>query len=447
MDQILRDFLRALRGAGVQVSIPESIDAMNTVKLVGYQDREVLKDALSVVLAKSGLEKESFDMCFDRFFSFGSFAEGMGNSVTTPILETPTDKPSLADMLLVGDIVGLAASLREAAQEVGIIEMQSMTQKGLFTGRLLRHMGIGGLHRDIQLLRQQNTSSDQQKADRLEEAEALLLEQVGDFVDQQFALFAGPQQEEIIERYLRKINLSNLEEKDLRNMHVVVQKMVKRLNDTHSRRRKAFRRGQLDFRHTLRSNITYDGLLFDVKWKKRKIDRPDIVALCDVSNSVSAVVRFLLLFLHSLNRRLARIRTFTFCSNIVEVSHIFDENPVEEALVKLQSGSGSGIVLGPTDYGQALRSFEENWSKLITHRTTVLILGDARNNFGDPETKILESIYHRCKRLIWLNPESRSAWGNGDSEMKRYLPHCHIAKECNTVAHLEQVVDSLLHVQ
>lgn len=190
--------------------------------------------------------------------------------------------------------------------------------------------------------------------------------------------------------------------------------------------------------------MDYDGLLFDIKWKKKKIDRPDIVAICDVSSSVSAVARFLLLFLYSLNRALAKIRTFIFCSNLVEVSHVFDQYPVDDAVAKLHSGHGLGVILGPTDYGQAFRDFEKGWSNIVTGNTTVLILGDARNNFCPPETGILRSIQQRCKRLIWLNPEPVSYWGSGDSEMNKYLPFCHLARVCNTVSHLERAVDSIL---
>jgi uncharacterized protein with von Willebrand factor type A (vWA) domain len=444
MDQVLRDFLRALRAAGVKVSIPEGIDAMNTAKLVGYSDRAVLKDALSVVVAKSLPEKQVFDEGFDRFFSFALFGDKT-KPLSTAASDIQTGQPSLAEMLLSGNSTGLAASLRDAAQKVDLPQMRFVMQRGLYTGMILRQMGIEALHREIDRLAQESEDSARRIAHQLEAAEEELLRSVGQYVEQQFALYGSHGQEELYEDYLKKTRLSELEQRDLHRMHIVIQKMVKRLNDVHSRRRKAFRRGQLDFRHTLRSNITYDGVLFDIKWKKRKIDRPNVVALCDVSSSVSAVARFLLLFLYSLNRRLARIRTFTFCSNLIEVTQIFDDYPVDEALVKLKSGVGLGILMGPTDYGQAFRDLEQNWPDLITNRTTVLILGDARNNFGDAEVQILKSMHQRSKRVIWLNPEAPSFWGTGDSEMKRYLPYCNVARECNTVAHLERVVDSLLH--
>jgi len=152
----------------------------------------------------------------------------------------------------------------------------------------------------------------------------------------------------------------------------------------------------------------------------------------------------MLLFLYSLHEEIAKIRSFIFCSNMVDVSPLFDEYEVDEALIRLQKGVGFGIALGRNDYGQAFRDFRENWLDLASHKTTVLILGDARNNYGDPETGIMSLIHKRAKRVIWLNPEPPTFWGTGDSEMKKYFPFCSISRECSSVNHLEWVVGSIL---
>jgi len=228
-------------------------------------------------------------------------------------------------------------------------------------------------------------------------------------------------------------------------MHLIIQRMVKRLNDIHSRRRKASRRGQLDFKKTLRRNITYQGFLFDPKWKRRKIERPDLVVLCDISRSVMRTVRFLLLFLYGLNKAIIRIRTFAFCSNLVEITSIFDEYPVGVAVEKIRLGADLPILMGRTDYDQSFRDFKANHLDSVTRKTTVIILGDARNNYAEAQTGILKAMYERSKRLIWLNPETPSFWGTGDSEMKKYAPFCSVVKECNTLHHLEGVVTSLVH--
>ena len=444
MEHVLQDLIAALRGSGVRISVSESIDAMNALRLMGYDNKQILKASLSATLAKSRHDKVLFDSCFDRFYSLDDFIDPETNFCSTPDSEPAKEDSPLTWMLLSGDNTGLSLSMREAARETDISSIWFFTQKSLYIQRILRGMGQEDLHRDIQRLSKEHDRPSQQKVRALKQAKTLLFENVRNFVEQQFSLFAGSATEKILERYLRDIRLSNLEQQDFQRIHVIIKKMVKRLNSLHSRRRKTSKRGALDLKKTLRENVAYQGLIFRPQWKAKKINRPDLMVLCDVSRSVQMVARFMLLFLYGLNEEVARIRSFIFCSNLIEVSHIFEEYPVEEALVRLQRGVGLGIFLGRTDYGQSLLDFKEKWLDVVSNKTTVLILGDARNNYGNPQTDILKLIHERNKKLIWLNPESPSFWGTGDSEMKRYLPYCSFARECSTVNHLERVVDSLL---
>ena len=444
MEHVLQDLIAALRGSGVRISVSESIDAMNALRLMGYDNRQILKTSLSATLAKSRHDKALFDSCFDRFYSLDDFIDPETNFCSTPDSEPAKEDSPLTWMLLSGDNTGLSLSMREAAREADISSIWFFTQKSLYIQRILRGMGQEDLNRDIQRLSKEHDRPSQQKVRALKKAKTLLFENVRNFVEQQFSLFAGSATEKIQERYLRDIRLSNLEQQDFQRIHVIIKKMVKRLNSLHSRRRKTSKRGALDLKKTLRENVAYQGLIFSPQWKAKKINRPDLMVLCDVSRSVQTVARFMLLFLYGLNEEVAKIRSFIFCSNLVEVSHIFEEYPVEEALVRLQRGVGLGIFLGRTDYGQSLLDFKEKWLDVVSNKTTVLILGDARNNYGNPQTDILKLIHERNKKLIWLNPESPSFWGIGDSEMKRYLPYCSFARECSTVNHLERVVDSLL---
>ena len=444
MEHVLQDLIAALRGSGVRISVSESIDAMNALRLMGYDNRQILKASLSATLAKSRHDKALFDSCFDRFYSLDDFIDPETNFCSTPDSEPAKEDSPLTWMLLSGDNTGLSLSMREAAREADISSIWFFTQKSLYIQRILRGMGQEDLNRDIQRLSREHDRPFQQKVRALKKAKTLLFENVRNFVEQQFSLFAGSATEKILERYLRDIRLSNLEQQDFQRIHVIIKKMVKRLNSLHSRRRKTSKRGALDLKKTLRENVAYQGLIFSPQWKAKKINRPDFMVLCDVSRSVQMVARFMLLFLYGLNEEVAKIRSFIFCSNLVEVTHIFKEYPVEEALVRLQRGVGLGIFLGRTDYGQSLLDFKEKWLDVVSNKTTVLILGDARNNYGNPQTDILKLIHERNKKLIWLNPESPSFWGTGDSEMKRYLPYCSFARECSTVNHLERVVDSLL---
>jgi uncharacterized protein with von Willebrand factor type A (vWA) domain len=312
--------------------------------------------------------------------------------------------------------------------------------------RLFQELGLEGLNRDIQRLAEVGGEEALNQAKVMESMRDDLMERVRNLIERQLELYTERRQYELSEGYIRNARLSALDERDLARIHKIIQRMVKHLKDRYSRRPRAARRGHLDFRKTFRKSITYGGLPFETRWKSKKIDRPEIVVICDVSRSVSNVVRFFLLILHSLNEVISRIRSFVFCSNLAEVSPLFEEYPLPEALERLRSGTGIPVLLGRTDYGGSFLDFRHQYSDCLTKRATVIILGDARSNYSDPQTEALRFISERCKRLIWLNPETPSLWGSGDSEMKKYLPYCNIARECSTLRHLERVVEYLLRV-
>jgi uncharacterized protein with von Willebrand factor type A (vWA) domain len=164
------------------------------------------------------------------------------------------------------------------------------------------------------------------------------------------------------------------------------------------------------------------------------------MVLCDVSGSVAAMAQFLLMFLYALNEALKDIRSFAFAGSLIEVSDILESEPIEIAIAKIMQTIG----FGSSNYGNSLADFEDGWERYVTSKTTIIILGDARGNRTDPRTDIMQRLSQRAKRIIWLNPEFRAAWGTGDSDMFRYAPYCDVVTVCNTLRHLERVVADLL---
>ena len=208
--------------------------------------------------------------------------------------------------------------------------------------------------------------------------------------------------------------------------------MAKKLVAIHSKRRKQVRRGQLDIRKTLRNNMQYDGMLFDVRWKASKVDRPKVMCICDVSGSVSNYSRFLLMFLYSLSEIIPKVRSFAFSSELGEVTKLFEESTLEDALAKTMRDYGNGS----TDYGQMLLDFKTHCFRDVDKKTSIIILGDGRNNYGNPEAEVLQQVYEKAKRVVWLNPEAKPSWNTGDSEMKKYAAYCHQTEVCNSLIHL-----------
>ena len=452
MQQSLERFLKALRGMDVPVSVAESIDAHRTVALVGWSDRTLLRDALAVTVAKSEYEKARYFECFDAFFAAAEAAMEPDDAPVSAF--DPADEPlraaapepalpagDLVRMLLDGDRAGVAAAMAAAAGEVDLSRLRLFTQHGVFMRRILDVMGIGDLEAEIRKLRAApDEPAAAARADRLEDARERLIEESRDLVERNIALYADPASERLREEFLERMRLANIPPRDFARVRRIVRRMAKRLASRHARRRFNRKDGRLDPRRTIRSNIAHDGVPFRLAWRYTRVERPKVVAVCDVSGSVAAAAQFLLLLLYSMREVMSDFRAFAFSSHLEDVDDLLAGRPFEEAAARIMERIG----FRPTDYGRTLLDLEEGYLDLIDRRTTVIVLGDGRNNQGDPRTASLERIFQRAKRVIWLNPEPRPFWSTGDSEMLRYLPYCHVARVCNTLRHLERAVDDLL---
>jgi uncharacterized protein with von Willebrand factor type A (vWA) domain len=449
----LRRFIDVARGTGLRVSAAESIDAMRTAAVVGYSDRDVLHDSLSLVMAKSAEEKRLFSDCFALYFRRDDFAAderptpdedgteaGFGNGVGGEGGQGEGGGGSLSEMLLTNDRAGLAQAMEAAGQNSGLANIAFFTQTNLYTRRIMERMGVRGLEREIETLRARNEATADIRADRLEASREFLRDQVRDFVERHLALFARGATEKFREDMLRNAHLSSIERRDYERMRGIVRAMAKRLAARYARNRRKRNRGQLDVRRTLRRNMSWEGVPFITVWRQRKIEKPRVMVLCDVSGSVAAMSQFLLMFLYALNEALSDIRSYAFSGSLIEVSDILEREPTEIAIAKIMAAVG----LGSSNYGNAFVDFEEGWMSKVDNKTTVIILGDGRGNRTDARADIVERLSQRSKRLIWLNPEYRMSWGTGDSDMLRYLPYCHVATVCNTLRHLETVVTDLL---
>jgi uncharacterized protein with von Willebrand factor type A (vWA) domain len=473
MPSRLVSFINMLRTHDVRISPAETLDAVQVVTTLGYGDRDLLRSGLSLTLAKTAEEKATFRQCFDRFFSYqlpeaASEAES-GNDVlpgvdpddlaaadealqqieaegaeqsldleeeiaADPALAEQLDTPVM-QMLRSDDRNGLTLAISRAGDAVGLPDIQMFTQKGQFTRRILDELGEAHIRSAVVELENRGSAA----LEELQQYRDRLRELVRDHVEREYLLHAQGRNQQFMDEVLAQARLNNIEHHYLHRVHDLVRRMAKKLAARHSRRRKVTKRGQLNMAKTLRKGIAHEGVLFNLYWKSVRKERPQILAVCDVSGSVSAYAKFLLMFLYSLYDVLPRVRSFAFSNRLGEVSELFDQHPVEKAVELVNWKYG-----GATDYGSSLMDFAKLAIDDIDSHTTVIILGDARNNNGDHRLDIMQSVYARAKQVIWLNPESRKLWGSGDSEMPRYQTTYHFAAECGSLQQLERIVDRLL---
>ena len=446
MVDFLRDFIHILRSSDLRVSTSESIDAMNVVSEIGLEDRSLLKHSLSFSLAKTLREKEIFSECFDNFFeeNYMNLNEDKlpqkNNEKDSEISDLDVldkNENSLEELYNNSDRTSLMTAMALAAREANLQDIRLFTQVGMFTRKIFDEMGLEKLNNDIfQASREGNIRREE---DLKNIRENLRLE-IREYIENQVKLRTSNTGKQLREDALSQMRLTQADKADYKIMSGIIKKMARRLISVHSRRKRKSQRGLLDIRSTIRANQEYDGILFETVWKKTKVDRPKIVALCDVSGSVANVSRFFLMFLHSLTEILPNVRTFAFSNKAGEVTDLFENKDIEVAAAEtlLLNGGGS------TDYGQAFVDLEGLLENNIDRKTTVIILGDARSNYGDPRCDVLKTIQEKSKRILFLNPEPKSVWGTGDSEMLRFVPYCSKSKVCSSLFDLERVVDDML---
>ncbi len=410
---------------------------------VGYGDRALVRDALCVTLAKSEEEVWRFDEVFDAFFTRDAFrpesrppppSEGEGEAPPSAS-ELP-----LADMLLQGDTIGLNQMMEAAARRARSTDVRLNTQRNLLSRRILDEMGLRELEELIQRLREMGLPRDAALADRLAERREALFEEASRFVDRQMVLYASETGRRLRENLLGQAKLTAIEPEDMRQMEALVKRMAKRLASRYARKRHRADKGKLDVRKTIRKSMGYGGVPFDIVWKTETIEKPKIVAICDVSRSVAAAAQFMLLFLYSLNEVIEKLEAFAFSDRLIRVGDILEDEELDQAIASIIKKIG----MRPTDYGRALVDFTELHRDDLDRHTTVIILGDGRSNYSNPRLDIMREISHRARAVIWLNPEPETYWGQGDSRMDQYQRFCSVAKVCNTLNQLERIIEDVL---
>ena len=464
---MIADFVRILRAADIRVSPAETLDAAEIFDTIGFDDRQILKHALGQTLAKTETEKLAFDEAFESYFRLpeetpppmaaaqeegqsddksaeqnsgeGQPQEGAQNAGDNSDSPEGGAPQSLTEMLENNDTAAMQAAMQQAATEAGLANAKLFTQQGMFSRRIMEAMGLAELEARI---RQMNEGGETEKADKLREGRARLFDAVQDFVERQIAMRTKNAGRLLREDALSRIRLSNLDKSDMKIMRELIRKLAKRLASRHSRRRKKAQRGVLDIRRTMRANVAYDGKLFNLAWRRIKVERPKLIVLCDVSGSVAAVSRFFLMFLYSLDEVMPKTRSFVFSNRAGEITDVLQEGDLEEAMENALRQYGGGS----TDYGMSMMDLAEATLDAVDKKTTLMVLGDARSNYGDPGHLVLKEFYERAGRVIFLNPEPETVWDTGDSEMKKLGAYCTHKQTCNSVKHVERVLDDLLRL-
>lgn len=462
MDQRIIEFIAGLRAAGVRVSLAESADAFRALEHIGIAERDTFRHALRTTLVKDASDVPTFERLFPFYFGSG------GPPMMDPSAElSPEDIQQLKDALrdLLGDNARLQQLMRylleganptreemeRLGNQAGVPLARHPYQQSWLTRRMLRQLGMDEefqalMQRLIERLEEMGMSRETllQLAQIAEENLRALEEQFEQYVGAQIARnaaqaprerqpFRGPD--------LMQRAFGSLSEREIAELRNQVRRLAARLRSRAALRQRRGKRGVLDAKRTLRANLRHASVPMELKHKRRHL-KPRLVLLCDVSTSVRHAAEFMLRLVYELQDQIHSAHSFVYIDDITDVSAEFAQHRPEIAVQKVLDDHLPGYY--NTNLGFALAHFCKNHLTTVDHRTTVIVLGDGRNNYLNPRLDAFQDIKKRARKLLWLNPENPRLWGTGDSDMLQYFPHCDAAHEVGNLAQLAEAIDRLL---
>lgn len=463
MDARIVEFAEVLRQNGVRVSTSEVQDTLRATAQVGVTDRALFRTVLRTTLVKRELDVDTFNRAFDFFFSGAARTfEDLDKSLADQIREQgliegdnlkmllyqmnlllPEMSP-LAQAVLLGDRARLAQLFRMASLQLDMSRMESALQAGFFARRLLAGAGIERARSDLKAmedeLKARGLSPEGVEIVSRHVAEAMrkVEEAARQEVKRQAEARIRRRGDSVADKPLHLLTQAEVDQ-----MESAVRTLAERLKSRLIRKQRSHRKGALNVRRTLRRNLPWGGVPMVPQFRSRRPERPEVVVLCDVSDSVRNASRMMLLFTYTLQSLFVRVRSFVFVSDVGEVTEYFKDQDVNEAIDLATAGKAVSLSAN-SNYGRALADFVRDHLGSITRRTTVMVIGDGRNNYNPHNAWALKDLKRKAKRLLWICPEDRGNWGIGDSEMLTYEKHCHQAVVVNSVSDLAKLADQLV---
>ncbi len=461
---LLEELLWALRREGFTISTAQAIDAARAAALVGLSDRRALRDALAAVIVERQADRAPFRVAFDAFFAAdrahaGDLWSRLGARGFTPaelsalrgLIEAAAERSGASsDTGPMRVLTGEGAELDHLLMAAGIARvlapMTSPLQSGFYAQKVASELGVSraasALRRMGQALREAlGEERGQALADALSAELERARRRVKEHVDRTLARRLEAPREG--SRGVEDRAFTALTEAEIVEVRRAVRSLAERLRGGERVRRRRALRGKLDPRRTLRQSLRTFGVPFAPARRRRRRDKPRLIVLCDVSESVRAAALFLLELVHAAQELFSGTRSFVFVSEAAETTRLFDDLPPAEALATVLSG-GVVSLAHNSNYGRALRGFEEAVGRAVDRRTTVVILGDGRTNYLGDEVAVVARLREKARAVLWVCPESPGTWGSGDSAMTRYAAAVTQVLVARTARELEEAARLLV---
>ena len=457
MENAILRFVSCVRAADLRISTAEVTDCLSQLKNIDILDERQFNTVLRTNFAKSRREQHRFDHLYHLYFhelrifppdadatSLGKPMQAVQEALRNAV-EEPPELVAITDF-----ITGEPSAFLQLLQEIQTEGDSRRQGPGSNLGALVRRFPVlRALDRAAELVdghldgqgnslpRETRRQIRQYLKQRLAVARELLTREKTFEADNIKRNTGDP------EKGLAGRSFGALSSSETIRLREAIAELVRKLKDRAGLRYAIRNRGGLDVKKTLRRAARFQGVPVEIIFRQKPPRKARITVLCDISGSVWSTAKFMLNVLYSLQECFERVRSFVFVAEVAEVTRFFDDHPVDLAIEKILSEAGINYEAS-TDYGLTLRQFRRHYMDAVSPKTTVIVIGDGRSNYANPEAQILEEIRDHCRRLIWLNPEDERFWNTGDSEMRSYRPLCNEVRPCRNLGQLSAIIKDLV---
>ena len=478
MLELLNGFVVELRNAGLPVSLTENLDAMEAVQHIPIEDRDAFKYALGATLIKNHAHWRSFDTVFEVYFSLRGpeykIGDGDGDSDIDEMWREMQEQQQNADgnggqggmegmtpeeiaqmlmqALMNGDQGMMRAMAKQSVQRFAGMEPGRPVGGTYYLYRTLRNLDLDSMLEKMMDQSRENASGDlttleerlekEEYADRIEKFK-------GEIEAEIRRRLVADRGAEAMAKTLRKplpedVEFMHASRDEMTSLKKSLQPLTRKLAARLARKRKHGRKGPLDFRSTVRHSLSYGGVPAEPQFKYPRPSKPELMVIADISGSVAAFARFTLMLVYAISGQFSKVRSFVFIDGLDEVTDYFKATEdISEAIHRVNTEADVVWVDGHSDYGHAFEVFWNKYGKDITPKTTVLLLGDARNNYHASQSWVVKEIQQKARHVYWLNPEPKSYWNTGDSIVGEYGTFTDGVYECRNLRQLEGFVEKL----
>jgi uncharacterized protein with von Willebrand factor type A (vWA) domain len=456
MESRILQLISALRASGVRISLAESAEAFSAVDLMGIQDREQFRLSLRATLIKDARDIPVFEKLFPLFFSSGQ-PPLMGGNLSDQL--SPEEAGMLADLLrqfaenlrqrmerLMNGQPLSREELEQLAQMVGLNNTEDLRYQNWMAQRMMRALAFPEVREALRELMEQLAQMGMSR-ERVEQLREMIRQNMQG-LEQQINQFAGERIAANLSQQPPGETADNILNRPFRSLSDADKKAIQRevrrlaavLRTRIALRQKRAKTGQLDAKATIRANLKHHGVPMEIRHKNR-VRKPRIVVICDISTSMRFCSELMLTFLYALQGQVHKTYAFAFIDHLEYISGDFNSTNADEAISSVLWRMPSGSY--NTDLGWSLKNFNDDFLDTLNGQTTLLIVGDGRNNYNDPRLDLFSLMSRRAARTIWLNPEPPALW-NGDSDMPKYAPLCDNIFRVGNLRELADAIDHLM---